>query len=81
MRREKSTWPFARPIDARVRYGEKLVFVDAFGVVEKAADQGGLAIVHAAGSGEAKHLLAEVCGEELLEVIVGSLKARLRVEV
>ena len=34
-----------------------LVFVDALRVVEQAADQGGLAVVDAAGGGEAEQIL------------------------
>jgi len=32
----------------------ELIFVDALGIVEEAADQGAFAIVHAAGGGEAQ---------------------------
>ena len=36
--------------------GGELVFVDALGIVEQAADEGGLAVVDAAGRGEAQEL-------------------------
>ncbi len=50
-----------------------LVFVDGLGVVQKTADEGRLAVIDAAGSGEAQHLLVEMRFEKLLE-----LRRRLR---
>ena len=41
-------------VAGRLADAGELVFVDALGIVEQAADQGGLAVVHAAGGGEAE---------------------------
>ena len=42
--------------------GFELVFEDVFGVVEEAADEGALAVVHAAGGGEAEEVHVEIAG-------------------
>ncbi len=57
-----------RAIDAALGDGGELVFVDRLGVMQQAADERRLAVVHAAGRGEAQHLLVEMVVEELLEL-------------
>ena len=59
--------PVRGAIDAALLHRGKLVFVHALGVVQQAADQRRLAVVHAAGRGEAQHLLAKMRFEKLLE--------------
>ena len=51
--------------------GADLVLVDVAGVVEQAADEGGLAVVDAAGGGEAEQVLGLLDGEELFDGEVG----------
>src|SRR5260370_2315134 len=41
-----------RTVDPAVLNRDQLVLVDSFGVVQQAADQGGLAVIHAAGCGK-----------------------------
>ncbi len=45
--------------------GADVIFVDVLRVVEQAADEGGFAVVHAAGGGEAQQLLGLLGGEEV----------------
>jgi hypothetical protein len=52
----------------------KLVFVDALGVVEKAADEGGLSVVDRACGREAKQVAAVFLGEKAGEREVRGLK-------
>ncbi len=54
-------------VDAGALDGGELVFVDGLGVVEEAADEGGLAVVDGAGGGEAEHFLGEVGVEEVFK--------------
>ena len=61
---EKSIGPADRFTDALLHRRE-LVFVDALGIVEQAADQGGLAVVHAARGGEAQQFLVSFCSRKL----------------
>ena len=51
--------------------GGELVFVDALGVVEEAADEGGLAVVDGAAGEEAEEFLALVAGEVGVDGFVG----------
>ena len=47
--------------------GADLVFVDVARVVEQTADQGRLAVVHAAGGAEAKQVFGFLGGKKLLD--------------
>ena len=50
------------------RAGLELIFVRALGVVQQAPDQRGLAVVHAAGRGQAQQVLRLLRGQELFDV-------------
>ena len=52
---------------ARLRDRRQLVFVDALGIEQQAADQGALAIVHAAGGGETQQLFVLLLVEKALQ--------------
>ena len=56
-----------RAIDRRLLHRRELIFVDAFGIVEQAADQRGFAVVHASGRGEAQELFVLLLLEELVD--------------
>ena len=50
----------AGAIDAAAAHGGELILVDRLGVVQQAADQRGLAVVDAAGGGEAQQFLIQL---------------------
>ena len=58
-------------VDRRFADGCELVLVNALGVVKQAADERGLAIVHAAGGGEAEQVLLLVLPQERVDIAGG----------
>jgi hypothetical protein len=55
-------------LDAVAFHGRELVFVNALGVVQQPADQGGLAVVHRSAGEEPQQLLALVALEVGVDV-------------
>ncbi len=63
----KSSVPAVWLTEAFLR-GRDLVFVNALGIVQQAADQGGFAVIHAAGGGEPQQILLLVLPEKAFDV-------------
>ena len=64
-------------VDGRVvSDGADVVVVDVAGVVEQAADEGGFAVIDAAGGGETQEVFGAVGGELLLDLRVDMVGQR-----